>query len=61
MLRFALTERGEAMEGVRSRWALEKRRVSARDEAAARIILSAGELSSGSLSNPSGQGDVTPD
>ena len=61
MLRLALTGRGEAMEEVRSRWALEKRRVSARDEAAARIILSAGEPSSGSLSNPSGQGDMTPD
>ena len=61
MLRFALTGGGEGMEEVQSRWALEKSMLSARAEAAARVNSSAGEPSSGNLSNRSGQGDITPD
>jgi hypothetical protein len=61
MLRFALTGRGEGMEEVLSRWAVEKSRVSAGAEPAARVDASARERSSGTLSNPAGQGDMTPD
>jgi hypothetical protein len=61
MLRFALTGDGEGMEEVQARWALEKSMLSARAEAAARVNISAGEPSSGNLSNRSGQGDITPD